>query len=311
MSIASLISRVTAPEAIHPDFLEMGAYEALWERQGATFKTVSEQIKRASSGRAAELVAPDLAERNAREVLKRLAQAKVADVGLRLFDTPDYPSKLCDARYPLRAFYYRGDWDLVNTRSVAVVGARQITEEGVARTRRLVRYLVEDGFTIVSGLAAGTDTVAHTTALEMKGRTIAVLGTPITETYPRQNKALQRDIGDRFLVISQVPMLRYASQDYRRNRLFFPERNITMCALTDASIIAAIGQSNGSFIQSKAALDQRRPLFLLNNCFHKEGIDWPHKFAKRGAVRAYEYDDIRSCLMHLIDKREDDNERVP
>ncbi|MEJ2229259.1 MAG: DNA-processing protein DprA [Alphaproteobacteria bacterium] len=311
MSIASLISRVTAPEAIHPDFLEMGAYEALWERQGATFKTVSEQIERAPSGRAAELVAPDLAERNAREVLKRLAQAKVADVGLRLFDTPDYPSKLCDARYPLRAFYYRGDWDLVNTRSVAVVGARQITEEGVARTRRLVRYLVEDGFTIVSGLAAGTDTVAHTTALEMKGRTIAVLGTPITETYPRQNKALQRDIGDRFLVISQVPMLRYASQDYRRNRLFFPERNITMCALTDASIIAAIGQSNGSFIQSKAALDQRRPLFLLNNCFHKEGIDWPHKFAKRGAVRAYEYDDIRSRLMHLIDKREDDNERVP
>ncbi|MEJ2125889.1 MAG: DNA-processing protein DprA [Alphaproteobacteria bacterium] len=199
----------------------------------------------------------------------------------------------------------------MNTRSVAVVGARQITEEGVARTRRLVRYLVEDGFTIVSGLAAGTDTVAHTTALEMKGRTIAVLGTPITETYPRQNKALQRDIGDRFLVISQVPMLRYASQDYRRNRLFFPERNITMCALTDASIIAAIGQSNGSFIQSKAALDQRRPLFLLNNCFHKEGIDWPHKFAKRGAVRAYEYDDIRSRLMHLIDKREDDNERVP
>jgi DNA processing protein len=311
MSIASLISRVTAPETIHPDFLEVGAYEALWERQGATFKTVSEQIERAPSGRAAELVAPDLAERNAREVLKRLAQAKVADVGLRLFDTPDYPSKLCDARYPLRAFYYRGDWDLVNTRSVAVVGARQITEEGVARTRRLVRYLVEDGFTIVSGLAAGTDTVAHTTALEMKGRTIAVLGTPITETYPRQNKALQRDIGDRFLVISQVPMLRYASQDYRRNRLFFPERNITMCALTDASIIAAIGQSNGSFIQSKAALDQRRPLFLLNNCFHKEGIDWPHKFAKRGAVRAYEYDDIRSRLMHLIDKREDDNERVP
>jgi DNA processing protein len=310
MSIASLISRVTAPETIHPDFLEMGAYEALWERQGATFKTVSEQIKRASSGRAAELVAPDLVERNAREVLKRLAQAKVADVGVRLFDTPEYPSKLCDARYPLRAFYYRGDWDLVKTRSVAVVGARQITEEGIARTRRLVRYLVEDGFTIVSGLAAGTDTIAHTTALEMKGRTIAVLGTPITETYPRQNKALQRDIGDRFLVISQVPMLRYASQDYRRNRLFFPERNITMCALTDASIIAAIGQSNGSFIQSKAALDQRRPLFLQNNCFHKEGIDWPHKFAKRGAVRAYEYDDIRSRLMHLINKREDDNGRV-
>jgi DNA processing protein len=311
MSIASLISRVAIQKDIHPDYLEMGAYEALWERQGATFKTVSEQIDRTSTGRALELVTSDIAETNACEILKHLSLAKVSDVGVRLIGTPDYPSKLSDARYPLRAFYYRGDWNLVKTRSVAVVGARQITEEGVARTRRLVRYLVEDGFTIVSGLAAGTDTVAHTTALEMKGLTIAVLGTPITSTYPRQNKALQRDIGDRFLVISQVPMLRYASQDYRRNRLFFPERNITMCALTDASIIAAIGQSNGSLIQSKAALYQRRPLFLLNNCFHKEGIDWPHKFAKRGAVRAYEYDDIRSRLMHLIDKREDNNGRIP
>jgi DNA processing protein len=156
MSIASLISRAVVPETIHPDFLEMGAYEALWERQGATFKTVSEQIKRASSGRAAELVVPDLAERNAREVLKRLSQAKVSDVGVHIFGAPDYPSKLCDARYPLRAFYYRGDWDLVKTRSVAVVGARQITEEGVARTRRLVRYLVEDGVLPLSpGLLPG------------------------------------------------------------------------------------------------------------------------------------------------------------
>ena len=134
MSIASLVSRVTAQKDIHPDFLEMGAYEALWERPGATFKTVSEQIGRTSTGRAVGLVTPDIAETNAREILRRLSQANVSDVGIRLFDTSDYPRKLCDARYPLRAFYYRGDWNLVNTRSVAVVGARQITEEGVART---------------------------------------------------------------------------------------------------------------------------------------------------------------------------------
>jgi DNA processing protein len=178
-----------------------------------------------------------------------------------------------------------------------------LSEDGAARTRRLVRCLVEDGFTIVSGLAAGTDSVAHNTAIEMGGRTIAVLGTAITDVYPKPNRALQREIGDRFLVISQVPMMLYSSRDYRYNRIFFPARNVTMSALTDASIIAAIGQSNGTHIQSQAALDQGRRLFLLNNCFEMDGIDWPHRFAKRGAIRAFDYQDIRSPLADLLEPR--------
>lgn len=277
--------------------MEMGAYEALWDRPGATFKTVSERIAASPSGRAAGLVPAATAVACSREIEDRIARAGLTDVGVRLYGTPDYPAKLCDARYPLRAFYYRGDWSLVSTPSVAVVGARELCEKGAARTRRLVRCLVEDGFTIVSGLAAGTDGVAHRTAIAMGGRTIAVLGTPITEVYPRAHRDLQQEIAERFLVISQVPIIYYGRNDYRTNRRFFPERNITMSALTDASIIAAIGRSNGTFIQSKAALDQGRPLFLLNNCFLKADIDWPHRFTRRGAVRAYDYGDIRGRLI--------------
>jgi DNA processing protein len=114
---------------------------------------------------------------------------------------------------------------------------------------------------------------------------------------------LQAEIAQRFLVISQVPVLVHAANDWRYNRRFFPERNITMCALTDASIIAAIGESNGTFIQSKAAIDQVRPLFLLNNCFLKEGVDWPERFLKKGAVRAFDYDDIRCRLGDRIANR--------
>jgi DNA processing protein len=304
MKLTSLVLRAGARAAPRPEFVEMGAYEALWERPGASFKTVSEWLGGAPSGRASDLIPLATAKTYAREIIQRLSSASVSDVGVRLSGTPEYPSKLSDARYPLRAFYYRGSWDLVNARSIAVVGARQLSEDGAARTRRLVRRLVEDGFCIVSGLAAGTDTVAHTTAIEMGGRTIAVLGTAITDIYPKANAGLQRDIGDRDLVISQVPMILYAKKDYRHNRRFFPERNITMSALTDASIIAAIGQSSGTYIQSKAALDQGRPLFLLNNCFLNEDLDWPHRFAKRGAVRAYDYDDISGALTHLIAARQ-------
>lgn len=279
---------------------ELGAYEALWLQPGASFKTLWERIGTARHGRPSDLVDRAAAEFHEAEIRKRLDKAGLTDVGLRIYGTPGYPAKLCDARYPLRAFYFRGDWDLIHSPSVAVVGARQLSAPGVARTRRLVRRLVEDGFTIVSGLAAGTDFVAHTTALEAGGRTIAVLGTPIHKVYPREHARLQQEIAERFLVISQVPMLLYESKDWRHNRKFFPERNVTMSALTDASIIVEIGESNGTYIQSKAALDQARPLFLLNNCFAKKGISWPAQFAKRGAVRVVEYEDVRERIAHLV-----------
>ena len=287
--------RASVPPTRTEDWREIGAYEALWLEAGATFKTVAERIAAAPGGKASALVSGETAERCSQTIRERFVAAKL-EVGLRFFGAADYPEKLKDAKYPLRALYFRGDWDLLAKPSVAVVGARQLTKEGAARTRRLVRGLVEDGFTIVSGLAAGTDTVAHTTALKMGGRTIAVLGTAIDAVYPKENAALQEEIASRFLVISQAPVLVHAARDWRFNRSFFPERNITMCALTDASIIAAIGDSNGTFIQSKAALDQRRPLFLLNNCFFKAGVTWPAAFARRGAIRAFDYEDIRRGL---------------
>jgi DNA processing protein len=282
--------------------LEMGAYEALWDRPGATFRNLSAMIAKAPRGRPSKLVPCEVAEEYASAILNRLSAASVTDAGVRLCGTAAYPAKLGDARHPLRAFYYRGWWDLVHSRSVAVVGARQLSEDGVARTKRLVRCLVEDGFTIVSGLAAGVDAIAHRTAIEMGGRTIAVLGTPITKNYPKENLALQREIAERFLLISQVPIILYERRDYRYNRAFFPERNITMSALTDASIIVEVGESFGTLIQSKAAVDQGRPLFLLNNCFEKDGVSWPHDFLRRGATRVYGYKDVRNKLTHLLEQ---------
>ena len=86
----------------------------------------------------------------------------------------------------------------------------------------------------MSGLAAGIDRAVHDTAIEHRGRTVAVIGTPLSRVYPKEHEELQRCIADDFLVISPVPVKRYESQDYRRNRFFFPERNAVMSALTEA-----------------------------------------------------------------------------
>jgi DNA processing protein len=280
--------------AISP-LTEMGAYEALWDKPEASFKTLSEKFALRPDAVPSDFVSPTKAREYADFVQRRFREAEVTRFGVRVHGAGDYPQKLRDAAHPVELLYYQGWWDLAESRSVAVVGTRKPSPEGIARTRKLVKALVKDGFTIVSGLATGVDTVAHETAIEAGGRTIAVIGTPLSHTYPKNNAELQRKIASEFLIISQVPVKRYERQDYRSNRLFFPERNITMSALTEATIIVEAGETSGTLIQARAALHQGRKLFILDNCFRK-GLTWPQKFAEKGAVRVTDYDDIREHL---------------
>jgi DNA processing protein len=155
------------------------------------------------------------------------------------------------------------------------------------------KALVEKGFAVVSGLAAGIDAAAHTAAIEAGGQTIAVIGTPLGVHYPKENEPLQRRIADKYLLISQVPVLRYASQHVPQNKLFFPERNITMSALTEATIIV---EASGTLTQARAALQQGRKLFILDSCFERTDITWPASYAKKGAIRVRELSDIWSAL---------------
>lgn len=282
--------------AISP-FREMAAYEALWTEKGATFKTIADKFRQAPDGvRPSDLV-PDHTIDDFKSRLKNiLSTYAVEDFGIRVHGAGEYPQKLRDARHPIELFYYQGWWDLVNTRCVAVVGSRKASEEGIKRTRKLVKCLVEDGFTIVSGLAEGIDTNAHQTALALGGKTIAVIGTPLSHHYPKQNDELQRTIRDNYLLISQVPFQRYLEQDYRSNRIFFPERNITMSALTEATIIIEASDTSGTLTQARAALAQGRKLFILESCFHNPSITWPARFEAQGAIRVKDYEDIRRNL---------------
>jgi DNA processing protein len=277
--------------------LELGAYEALWDSPRATFKTIAEKFSEHPSLLPSELVRTDVALSYATRAINMLTKAGVTQFGVRIHGAGEYPPKLRDARHPIEVLYYQGWWDLVSARSVAVVGTRKPSEAGVKRARRLTKSLVEDKFVVVSGLASGIDTVAHTTALEIGGLTIAVIGTPLSEVYPKENSDIQKRIAKDFLLISQVPIVRYSNQDYRSNRLFFPERNITMSALTEASIIVEAGETSGTLIQARAALAQGRKLFILDSCFQNPSLKWPHKYAEQGAIRIKDYEEIREHLV--------------
>ncbi|MGB5076355.1 MAG: DNA-processing protein DprA, partial [Sphingorhabdus sp.] len=231
-------------------------------------------------------------------VIAKLRDRLTGRFDIRLHGEFEYPDRLRDATHPIELLYFQGDWDLASTRSVAVVGTRKPTEDGVSRTRKLVRQLIQDDFTIASGLAEGIDTAAHSATLEFGGRTIAVIGTPINHIYPKCNSDLQAKIALDHLLVSQVPIERYEAQNYRVNRLFFPERNKTMSALTEATIIVEAGETSGTLIQAREAIKQGRKLFILNSCFERGDLTWPARFEKEGAIRVREYDDIRRELVN-------------
>jgi len=262
-----------------------------------SFKTVAELFSKNPGALPSDLVDEDDAMSCAREVLMRFERGGVGPFSMRLNGIGDYPAELRDAAHPLEMLYYQGEWDLAySPKRVAIVGTRNPSEEGIRRTRKLVSLLVEDKYSIVSGLAKGIDTIAHETAIERKGETIAVIGTPLDHVYPKENAALQKRIAREFLLVSQVPVLFYAQRSWQWNREFFPARNVTMSAMTQATIIIEAGETSGTLIQARAALAQKRKLFILESNFQKPGLTWPHRFEEQGAIRVRDFDDIQKGL---------------
>lgn len=275
---------------------EMAAYEAMWAEKGASFKKIADAFRQAPGAVPSELI-PDQQITSFLESLKALFERTHLDrFGVRVHGAGEYPEKLRDAKNPIEILYYQGWWELVNTPCVAVVGARKVSEDGKSRTHKLVKLLVNDGYTIVSGLAEGVDAVAHETAIACGGQTIGVIGTPLSHVYPKSNSELQEKIRNDYLLISQVPFIRYEGQDYRSNRSFFPERNVTMSALTRATVIIEASDTSGTLYQARAALAQGRKLFILESCFNNPEISWPERFEKKGAIRVKEYADIERHL---------------
>jgi DNA processing protein len=275
---------------------EAAAYEALWDEDKSSVKKIAEKFIQHNKYQHLSLLIDPVTIDNYVEQLEKILGKLDVRFGVHFIGEADYPTKLLDAKHPVPLLYCIGAWDLVFSPSVAIVGTRYPTAEGIKRTEKLVKLLVNDHYTITAGLAKGIDTAAHKAAIACGGKTIAVIGTSILDQYPKENKALQNEIASQYLLVSQVPLIRYQHQDYQKNRFFFPERNKTMSALTLATVIIEAGETSGSLIQAKAALEQGRKLFILDSCFQNKELTWPDKLYEKGAIRVKDYDDILAAL---------------
>lgn len=271
---------------------EIAAYEAMWDGwREVSYKRIAAKFAENPGFSPSSFVEPDVVDRYMKEMESVISRLSIS-LNVIINNTFDYPERLRDAEYPVELLYFSGRLDYLGKRGVSVVGTRHPSQEGIARAKKLARLLVESGYVVYSGLAEGIDTAAHTAAIESGGHTVAVIGTPLDRVYPKINSILQREIAANHLLISQVPFIRYSRQDFRVNRGFFPERNKTMSALSEATVIVEAGETSGSLIQAKAALKQGRKLFILNSCFENSALTWPAKFEWLGAVRVRDFSDI-------------------
>lgn len=188
------------------------------------------------------------------------------------------PLNEVETKYAPERLYLLGDRELVRFGPrVAIVGSRKASSEGLRRAGQLARSLAQNQVTVVSGLAVGIDTAAHEGAIHAGGHTIAVLGTPLDESYPKENQLLQEEIGRDHLLVSQFPV------GYPGLPKNFPIRNRTMALLTDATVIVEAGQKSGTVHQGWEALRLGRLLFLLENVAEDPDLTWPGEMIAYGA----------------------------
>ncbi|MEG3956126.1 DNA-processing protein DprA [Microcoleus sp. herbarium2] len=174
---------------------------------------------------------------------------------------PDYPRLLLEISNPPPVLYYSGLVDVKEnqgiTPTVAIVGTRSPSEYGRRWTRKISTALAKSGFTVVSGLAAGIDTEAHTSCLEAGGRTLAVFGTGVDIVYPKPNEKLRDRVLQQGLAISEYPA------GTQPNKTNFPRRNRIIAGLSRATIVIEAPQKSGALITAYQANDFCRDVYVL------------------------------------------------
>lgn len=226
-----------------------------------------------------------------RECLDKLQEWKRKGYEVVTVLDPLYPHNLRNVASAPLVLWYRGESRPTDDHSVAVVGTREASREGLVRASRMAEGLANAGVVVMSGLARGIDTAAHTATLNAGGRTIAVMGTGLDTIYPPENKSLaERIVQNGGALVSQFP------PEAPVQRWRFPLRNRTMSGMVQGTVVIEASISSGARLQAEYAIEQGRRLFLLRSLVKT------FRWAKQAAAyygSAIIVDDVSDVLKHL------------
>ncbi len=199
----------------------------------------------------------------------------------------DYPELLREIPAAPPLIFLRGRFEPVDRWAVAVVGTRRLSAYGRQVTHELVSGLVRNGITIISGLARGIDAVAHRTALEEGGRTIAVMASGIDKIYPPEHRDLAHQIVDgRGVLISDYPL------GAEPESAHFPARNRLISGLSLGVLVIEAGEKSGALITSRFALEQNREVFAVPGNINSPNSVGTNKLIQQGGKLVSRVEDI-------------------
>ncbi|MCL4871111.1 MAG: DNA-processing protein DprA [Anaerolineae bacterium] len=226
---------------------------------------------------------------------RELERVQKQDIHLLTWAAPAYPRYLAEIPGAPPVLYIKGEVTEQDQWAVAVVGTRRLTGYGRQVTHELVTGLVRHGLTIVSGLAKGIDAIAHKSALDAGGRTLAVLGSGLDNIYPAENRKLaQRIMAGQGAVISEYPL---GMPPDARN---FPPRNRLISGLSLAVLVIEAGERSGALITARFAAEQDRDLFAVPGPINSAASWGTNRLIQEGAKLVTRVEDILEELNLLM-----------
>lgn len=291
----------------HMDSAELGSWLRLLGCPGVGRRTARRLLSRLGSPGAVatadgqllvELVGEDVATAlqspmpEVEELLARTQQwlsGSAARAVVAIGD-PTYSPLLLETADPPLLLYAQGRLDLLHATSVAVVGSRRPTPQGIDTARQIARELSERCWTVVSGLAAGIDGAAHCGGLEGEAGTIAVVGTGLDQVYPRRHVELARRIEAGGLMLSEYPI---ATPPLASN---FPQRNRIIAGLARGTLVVEAAVRSGSLITARLAAEEGREVLAVPGSIRAEQSRGCHALIRDGAALVESVDDILAAV---------------
>lgn len=226
----------------------------------------------------------------AREALDLDAElARIERAGLRLltWQSADYPRYLREVPMAPPVLYMRGELLSADEWAIAVVGTRRLTAYGRQVARELTLGLARSGITVISGLARGIDSLAHKTAIEAGGRTIAVLGSGLNQIYPPENRRLAEQI-----VAGHGALISEYALDTPPDARNFPPRNRIISGLSLGTIVVEAGERSGALITASFALEQNREVFAVPGPVTSKASKGTNRLIQEGAKLVTSIEDV-------------------
>ncbi len=210
---------------------------------------------------------------------KELEELDKKNFAIITYFDEEYPKILRNIYFPPILLYVWGEISTLKENNLAVVGTRRPTTYGKRITEKITSDLAANNICIVSGLARGIDSIAHRTALQSGGKTIAVIGSGLDRIYPPENKDLAKAISKNGIVVSEFPL---GSKPDAQN---FPRRNRIISGLSLGSIIIETNINGGAMQTAEYALDQNREVFAVPGNLESPQSEGTNILIQRGTAK--------------------------